>query len=222
MYLSKLTVDPHHVQAQTDLAAPYELHRTLAHAFVDAESDRHRARHGVLFRVEEATREGVPVLVQSATRPDWRRLPAGYLRRADGPKAFEPHFREGQQLRFRLVANPVRRVRPEGKKHPQRLALVHPHPKEGIAAGYVDWLHRQAAEMGATVADVLDAPFRLSPRRRLGAGEIAKAHIPHFGVRFDGLLSVTDPARLLAAVQRGVGPAKAFGFGLLSLAPAPL
>ena len=41
-----------------------------------------------------------------------------------------------------------------------------------------------------------------------------------FGVRFNGLLQVTDPEKLMQAVRNGIGPAKAFGFGLLSLARA--
>ncbi len=40
-------------------------------------------------------------------------------------------------------------------------------------------------------------------------------------VRFDGVLEVTDPAALAAAVRDGLGSAKAFGFGLLSLAAIP-
>ncbi|MEM0963873.1 MAG: type I-E CRISPR-associated protein Cas6/Cse3/CasE, partial [Bacteroidota bacterium] len=44
--------------------------------------------------------------------------------------------------------------------------------------------------------------------------------LPHVGVRFDGELRVIDPDRLAVAVASGIGPAKAFGFGLLSLALA--
>ena len=40
-------------------------------------------------------------------------------------------------------------------------------------------------------------------------------------VRFDGVLQVTDPDQLVEAVRHGIGSAKGFGFGLLSLAPAP-
>jgi CRISPR system Cascade subunit CasE len=219
MYLSKLTLNPRNEQAQTDLASPYELHRTLGKAFEDADSERHRARHGVLFRIEEAGHRGAPVLVQSTSAPDWSRLPQGYVLRLDGPKAFEPAFGEGQHLRFRLVANPIRRVRIDGKEHPRRLALVHPEAKDGVETGYLDWLGRQAATFGFAVVEVADVPFRLDRKRRVGAEEIAKARIPHFGVRFDGVLRVTEPNRLAEAVRKGIGPAKAFGFGLLSLAP---
>jgi CRISPR system Cascade subunit CasE len=38
-------------------------------------------------------------------------------------------------------------------------------------------------------------------------------------VRFDGVLVVTDRDRFIAAITDGIGSAKAFGFGLLSLAP---
>jgi CRISPR-associated protein Cas6/Cse3/CasE subtype I-E len=38
-------------------------------------------------------------------------------------------------------------------------------------------------------------------------------------VQFDGYLQVIDPDKLLTALRQGIGPAKAFGCGLLSLAP---
>ena len=230
MYLSRLTLNPRNAEAQRDLASPYQLHRTLAHAFGDAPEGLHRKTHGVLFRIEEPGPGGVPVLVQSASAPDWRRLPPGYTTRLDGPKAFAPAFADGQRLRFRLVANPVRRVSVDGKKHARREALVHPHAKDGTKTGYVDWLERQAERHGFTlptaeatsgaVPQVEHVPFRLERKRKVGTGAIAKEKLPHFGVRFDGVLTVADPGRLAEAVRDGVGPAKAFGFGLLSVAPA--
>jgi len=219
MYLSKLTLDPTRAQAQRDLVSPYQLHKTIAHAFPDGESDQHRARHGVLFRVEEPERGGVSILVQSATAPDWGRLPLGYAARTDGPKPFSPDLSVGQRLRFRLVANPIRRERIDGKAQPRRAALVHPRATGAFPTGYLDWLDRQAEVAGFTVQEVADVPFRLAPRRRVGTDEVAKGHIPHFGVRFDGLLCIVEPDRLLDALRRGIGSAKAFGFGLLSLAP---
>jgi len=37
----------------------------------------------------------------------------------------------------------------------------------------------------------------------------------HFTVRFDGLLRITDPDAFRATLIRGIGPAKAFGCGLM-------
>lgn len=227
MYLTKLTLNPRNTQAQQDLAVPYDLHRTLGHAFPDERSEQHRKRHGVLFRIEDPTRAGVPVLVQSTTEPNWSQLPSGYTLRLDGPKVFNPALTEGQVLRFRLVANPVRRIRLDGKKHPRRMPLVHPRAKEGVETGYLDWLERQASHHGFTVANdaLVDAPFRLNRKRKLKQDPdeiepIPKVKVGHFGVRFDGLLRVEDPDALLTAIRSGIGPAKTFGFGLLSLAPA--
>ena len=220
MHLSQLIINPQHKQAQIDLASPYQLHRTLARAFGDAPEGRHRAHHGVLFRVEAPRPGGVPVLVQSASTPDWRSLPAGWATRIAGPKPVALDLREGQRLRFRLVANPVRRVTVEGKKHPRREALVHPRAKDGIPTGYLDWLDRQFSRHGADVAEVADAPFRMERKRKAGKAVISKTKLPHVGVRFDGELRVIDPDRLAVAVASGIGPAKAFGFGLLSLALA--
>jgi CRISPR system Cascade subunit CasE len=39
------------------------------------------------------------------------------------------------------------------------------------------------------------------------------------GVQFDGILVVSDPDKLREAVRQGIGTQKAYGFGLLSLAP---
>ena len=220
MYLSKLTLNPEHAPARRDLASPYQLHKTLANAFGDAPEGVHRKTHGVLFRVEDVGPGGVPVLVQSTSEPDWRQLEPGYLTRLEGPKPVVLELAEGQRLRFRLVANPVRRVTVEGKKHPRRQALVHPHAKDGIETGYLDWLDRQLGRQGAEVGQVADVPFRLDRKVKGNRGTIPKGKLPHFGVRFDGVLSVTDADALAVAVREGIGPAKAWGFGLLSLAPA--
>lgn len=220
LILSRLVLNPEHAQARRDLATPYDLHRTLARAFPDDGPDAHRARHGILFRVEDATPAGVAVLVQSTTAPDWARLAPGYALRADGPKPFSPSLADGQRLRFRLVANPVKRVREDGRPHPVRVALETPRLGADAGTGYLDWLDRQASKAGTAIEAVADVPFRLAGKRRRRPNlRLAKADVPHFGVRFDGTLRVTDARALAQAIRDGIGPAKAFGFGLLSLGP---
>ena len=211
MYLSRLVLNPRHSRAQVDLAAPYELHRTLARAF-PSDGGGYRARPGVLFRVEEAGRAGTAVLVQAATRPDWGALPDGYATRIEGPKAVALDLHVGDTLRFRLAANPVRRTNAEGKRHAVRMPLVHPRgapvaaggEDEGPEDGYFDWLDRQGGRHGFRVVEAADAPFRVAPRRRYGKA-LSKSEVPHFGVRFDGRIEVTDAERLMMAVRSGIG-----------------
>ena len=212
-YLSRLTLNPENADVRRDLASPYELHRTLMRAFPDGA----RGEGRLLFRVEpEGVGRGVAVLVQSHPEaPCW-----GFLRGmkdyaccVEGPKAMEPALCEGQRLRFRLVANPTKKVRNK------RVPLLHDGPNPKNHPTYHDWLGRKAAQHGFEVLRVEDAPFRtVLPNRRKDTYD--KKELPLFGVRFDGVLRVTDAEALLEAVRGGVGPAKAFGFGLLSLAPA--
>ena len=218
MYLTRLLLNPVSPEARRDLAAPYELHRTLKRAFPNGEPDANR----LLFRIEpadEARGEGVPVLVQTSTaQPDWSFAEAmgDYALHLDGPKPFDPTLTEGQRLRFRFVGNPTVRKTPPGAENGRRVPLIHSGPNAAGHPTYFEWLDRQAERCGFAVLDVQDAPFRLAPGRK--KREYAKRDLPLFGVRFDGVLTVTDPATLTEALKSGIGPAKAFGFGLLSLA----
>src|SRR5205809_1902609 len=91
MYLSRLLLDPRSRDVRRDLADCQEMHRTVMRAFParrENEGSVHagaRARHGVLYRLDvedEGTR--LVFLVQSTTRPDWTRLPSGYLLETGG------------------------------------------------------------------------------------------------------------------------------------------
>jgi CRISPR system Cascade subunit CasE len=228
MFICRLTLNPRNAGARRDASQPYELHRTLMRG-LDGTSSTSPER--LLFRVEPEPGTGGPiVMVQSQNQPDWSiLLKNGYLIRADGPKALTPQIEVGRRFRFRLVANPVVKKKTAGKKHSARVPLIHLYrednrtrfeDKRGEFAGYYDWLMRKGTQHGFSVIEARDAPFRLNHESRPGeARSYEKRDIPHFGVRFDGELRVDDPGLMLEALKTGIGPAKAFGFGLLSLAP---
>lgn len=210
MYLSRLTLNLRNIGARRDVGRPYDLHRTLMRAMDGAPEE---AR--LLFRIEpERGPEGPIVIAQcDGAVPDWSPLLRNeYLLRADGPKTFAPDIRNGRRLRFRLCANPVKKV--EGRRIP---LIFDVRTGENVKT-YWDWLDRQAGRCGFRVLDALDSPFRTASNR-MKKDRYEKHEIPHFGVRFDGILEVEDIEALERAVRRGIGPAKAFGFGLLSLAP---
>lgn len=204
MYLSRLILNPRNRQVRSELACPYEMHRTLAHAFGDG-----YANDRVLYRVDVERRTGVPtVLVQSRTEPDWRVLPDDrYLLEPADSKPIEPGFSEGQLLSFRLRANPVKRDNETGR----RQGLLQEEDQR-------EWLDRQGERGGFRVARCHVIPEGLQEFLRRSNGD--ERTVTLLSVRFEGLLQVTDPDALLAAVADGIGPAKAFGFGLLSLARA--
>ena len=205
MYLTKLVLNPRNRLASKCLVHPYELHRTLMKAFPDnIDADRNR----LLFRIEsQRNRTEAPIVLaqSSSLKPDWNNLPETFLIRPAETKEFDPDFVSEQTLGFRLTANPTKKY--EGK----RLPLV----KE---EEYFSWLERKGKLHGFTVLSSNAATFRIGEGKETAAQHRRKTSLPLFGVRFDGFLRVEDPEGLLSAVSSGIGSAKSFGFGLLSVA----
>jgi len=196
MYLSKLSLDPRSRQVVAELNNRYELHRTLMAAFPPDSPGR------VLYRLEQRREHPPDVLVQSSAPPDWSHLERnGYLRRPPRHKEFSPEFRAGQCLAFRLRANPT--VTRDGS----RLGLLDESEQR-------DWLARKADRSGFSLRGFRNTPEGFLRMRK------ADRTLTFYSVLYEGALAVTDPASFVEALCEGIGPAKAFGFGLLSTAPA--
>lgn len=201
MYLSRLTLDPRSPQARRDLADPYEMHRTLARAFAVDEGRPPR----LLWRLEAGPQAWThpTVLVQAPAAGDWSALAAlpNYLGRPVETRELSPDALvvAGGRYRFRLLANPT--VSREGK----RFGLVGEEEQQ-------QWLARQGGRHGFDVQSVLvtSADF-LNSRKGEKVISVQRAC-------FEGILQVQEQVRVVAALRDGIGPAKAFGCGLLSLA----
>lgn len=223
MFLSLLRLNPKAAAVQRDLRDPHELHRTVMRAFpsvIDPEVDA-RAYWGVLHRLEFDRRTGTVLLyVQSRVAPDWSYLREGYLLNDDWDNpAVKPvdaayaRLSEGRVLRFRLRANPTRKIDtksgPNGEKRNGRRVPVH-----GVDA-QVAWLARKAQVHGF---ELLEASVVAS-----GASELVRSYSTgrtFQGVVFEGRLVIRDADRFRGVLERGLGPGKAYGHGLLSIGPA--
>lgn len=90
-----------------------------------------------------------------------------------------------------------------------------------------EWLGHIGSQKGFRVVDESNSPLLMqvlhvsvrNPGKDHGGSNKPIDRRFNAGL-FEGLLVCTDPDQLHDAVVNGVGPAKAFGFGLLSLAPA--
>ncbi|MNQ61219.1 CRISPR-associated endoribonuclease Cse3 [compost metagenome] len=200
MHLTRLTLDPRSAQARRDLGDAYEMHRTLARAFAaDAQSPPAR----FLWRLEAGGNAWATpmVLVQAAAEADWSALQAlpNYLQRPVESKrlAFEEWI-EGR-MRYRLQANPT--VTRQGKRY----GLV--GEDEQLA-----WLGRQGERHGFNIeAALVTASDVLASRK-------GESRISLQRVCFEGSLQVLELAAFSRALMLGIGPGKAFGCGLLSVA----
>lgn len=203
MYLSRMILNPRSKQVRSELANPYEMHRTIGSIFSDVcYQDAH-----ILFRVDINQHTGIPtILIQSTHEPDWSALPEnGYLFDADenpATKVMNLKFEPNQVFVFRLRANPTKRDKASGK----RIGLRREEEQ-------IEWLVRKGKDNGFAVVSCRAIPEGI---KRMSKGGTKMSFL---SVRFDGVLQVTDADKLLHAVEAGIGPAKAFGFGLLSLAP---
>lgn len=212
IYLTQLRLNPASRMVQRELSNPYQLHRTLLQAFG---TDRQSA--GMLHRVEHGRRgRQVRVLVQSMQPGDWSQLAAAgqgdYLIQPPQSKEFDLEMPAGRLLRFRLCANPSKKVRRPDRKHSARVELY--RDVEQLA-----WLRRKGELHGF---DVKRATVDGGQRHRDWIGNRASAErhrLTVYTVHFDGVLQVTDSERFNDAWRRGIGPARAFGCGLLALAP---
>ncbi len=249
IFLSRLLLDPFSRRVQKDLMTPYEMHRTLCHAFPDLSDEAWRASR-VLFRADEDNNR-LTLLVQSHEKPDWeafcehlKRKDEHYLQNATevASREWTPHFQNGQSLRFRLQANPVFAPKENGAKNGVRRGLFR-------EAERLDWLRRQSQTHGFELSlgeKTLQAWVDSSEKRHpiffrgerkeeklkldlpiceivdLNDGrrfELPSQKTQFSAARFDGVLRVSDPTKFALAVENGIGKARGFGFGLLSVAP---
>lgn len=276
MYLSRLTLNLRNRDVMRWLADCHELHRVIMSGFPHVPGEEARRELGVLFRLEPAAPPGhAIVLVQSRFEPRW--AIESRAARIDPPIPLDPLLAAivpGRVYRFRLRANPTRRVhhratlgpdlreldihgqwrepdtipeaertgivrrpraeapdacqqRPDGRRIGKRVELRREEER-------IQWLQRQGERSGfqlltarlepglgqATGRDIAAARADPSPtllgRQRNGSID---RRLTLATALFEGELRVTDAQALRAAIENGIGPGKAFGCGLLSIAP---
>lgn len=194
MFLSKISMDLTRHDVAQDLADRDRLHRKMLLLFPDFPGGAPNARErlGVLFRVEAPV-----ILVQSKIAPVGDRIPAGY--KIVATKEISSTYASvaaGKEYRFRLEANVCYREM-ESRK---RMSLK---TDEEVK----EWLFRKA-ELGGF--EVLDFGSETLPPIRARKGQF-------HAVRFDGVLKVKDLEPFCKSLYDGIGSAKVYGLGLLSL-----
>lgn len=191
-----------------DVRNPYEIHRRVWKLFPGEEKEARAGweeeHQGFLFRAEQyAPGRPAKLLVQSRSAP---KEVAGIA--LLGTREFDPQPRAAQRLAFVLTANPVKTIddankddKP-GKRSPKvRVPLVKEQAQR-------EWLSRKFASAAVVEAVSILAQAPLYFRKGSRAGKV----VP---VTFEGVIKVEDGALLRELLLRGIGPAKAFGCGLL-------
>jgi CRISPR system Cascade subunit CasE len=206
MYLSKLFIDfkrPKNI---------YQIHQDLWALFPD-QDDKLRT---FLFRVEQQQAGvGASILMQSEIAPSAGNEHVNLLATRDFPLAII----KNQRLRFLLVANPVKTIKDQqerknkkGVVKSNRVPLINEDDRQ-------NWLERKLqpwAQLDSLIIRPCPPLYFYKKDQQSSKGYGGKI-VP---VAFEGVLTVQEPDAFIERVKNGIGPAKAFGCGLLSVARA--
>lgn len=205
MYISKLNLNLKSKDVRRDLSNCYALHRTLCRAYPDKENG---GTGRILYRIENNTLVGynsINIIVVSEKKPDWNKLINNktYLNESF-VKEYQLNMIENQLLRFYLKANPTVKKKVDGKKNGKRVGLY-------IFKEQYEWLLRKADENGFKLID-------FSSRQDEYVKNNSGKNVEFLSVIYEGVLQVTEIEKFEHALYNGIGSAKGFGFGLLSIA----
>lgn len=232
MFVSKLILNVlNNKDALRDASNPYQMHRTLCRAFAVTADKCPEGRF--IFRIEQGIDKetnGLVVIVQSKEyKADWQSLADmnNYLMQEPLEKQFEPVFRTGDTFHFRLHANPTVK---KNKGYVVSASSVRTKNKDKYRCALykqeeqIEWFVRKGEANGFKTLAVSAASQQIGNVYRKNKSETnddtffyKKENIPHLMVKFNGTLVVTNAEKFTEAFKNGIGTAKAFGMGLLSL-----
>lgn len=205
MYLSQLRLYALDPRTTKLLGNRYRLHAAIMRGYSEASSEDR-----VLFRVEPLLGRSAwqDILVQAQSAPNWEDLLNDYGSACQiNTKTFLFNAVSGKRYRFRLLANPTI------NRNRKRYGLV------GEVARR-EWLERRAAPCGLRLLDYTVIDDGLLPiwKRDDGHEKKRDTRLTIHTARYEGRLEISDPKAFEQTLKKGIGAAKGFGCGLLSLA----
>lgn len=211
MYLSKLEVDIRHPGARQCIRNCQDMHRTLMKAFQSDYSDTARRDVDMLYRVYP-NKKTTLVYVLSGEKPDWKKCSNSGLR-LYGIKditKLEDNLKEDMLMTFDIAVVPSKKKRREGMKNSSRVTIDNSEER-------LEWLKTRGTKNGFAVKWAReDGDIKVFGSHSVDKG----GAMCHRGVRFTGVLQVTNVNDFISGFKTGIGPAKAYGFGLLMISRA--
>lgn len=216
-YLTRFELNPVRRGARDLLASPHRLHAAVLAGF--PAGHREPTEQGrILWRLDQRSHQTLLYIV-SPHQPDLTHLVevAGWpATHGWDTRSYLPlldRLATGAQWAFRLAANPVHSRPTEPGVRGRRLAHV-------TVAQQTNWLLDRANRNGFTIPDTTGKePDIAVHARRTWRFPREGRTVTLATATFEGRLDTTDPDALRHALTHGIGPAKGYGCGLLTLAP---
>lgn len=216
-YLTQMRINPARRGTARLLASPQSMHAAVLAGYAMEDPGR------VLWRLDQGVRHQLTLYVVGPHEPDLTHVveqagwPTTEAWRTTSYTPFLSRLAAGQRWRFRLTANPVRVERPaEGAKR----GAVRPHV---TVAQQESWLRSKAASWGFEPLPPEHGGVLVQAKGRdtfhKGNGEGSSHRVTIARTTYTGVCDVTDPEALRRALVSGMGRAKGYGCGLMTLAP---
>lgn len=226
MFLSRVILGLTSLDAIAFANSPYRIHAAVEKAFAhDAVREEDGGR--ILWRLDEVpgNEREAWLYVVSPDRPDFTHICAQAGAGEESPWVTKDYhcvlgrIAEGQLWQFRLKANPVRKVLVDkGRKAREDvIGTLQGHVTE---AQQREWLLERAEVHGFRVAQTEEGLDRLVvSHRRREKFRRRESVVTLATAQYDGVLEVTDAQEFKRTLGFGIGRAKGFGCGLMTIAP---
>ncbi|MDO4412397.1 type I-E CRISPR-associated protein Cas6/Cse3/CasE [Cutibacterium sp.] len=218
MFLTQFDINVARRDAMRLLASPERLHAAVLTAFPPGQSTSDNAR--TLWRLDHGpARHDVRLMIVSPLRPDLTALneQAGWSTGISGRSAdYDPFLqglRSGSTWRFRCTINPTTAVRRSAGARGKRVAEV---TCEQQLAWFIDRVQRHGFTLPV---DDQSTPSAQVTRRDVLRFRRQGAKVTLATAQIDGVIQIEDAEAAQLALVQGIGPAKSYGCGLMTLAP---
>lgn len=190
------------------------------HAVVARATDGGSTKERTLWRLDtDGNGKMFRLYIVSAVAPDATVLneELGVEPKAISSCEYEPFLDRlecGQERVFRLTANPTKTLPSEGfVTRGSRTPLVKVDDQE-------EWIFDKLRKAGCHMTiNRLEQPELRIRDSGLVSFRRKSSRVTLVRATFEGILAIDDPDRLRRALVEGIGPAKAYGCGLMTLAP---
>lgn len=214
MYLSRVEIDLKNRRKISDLSHLGAYHNWVESCFPEYKDKNNRPRN--LWRIDVLNGKSY-LLILSTQKPSLEELskygvPGSAITKSYND--FLDKLRVNEILRFRLTANPSRKISVPG----QRQGRIMPHI---TIAQQKKWFLDRTEDNGFEIIqnqkgfpefDIVNREWKLLRHKGSGTAKLSC-------VTFEGILKITDLEKFKNAMIKGIGREKAYGMGLLTVIP---
>lgn len=222
-YLTRMEINPRRREARRYLGSPQVMHAAVEAAFSAQEAGERR-----LWRIDRVG-EAVWLYIVSSNRPDLTHIVEAIGRPSTSgweTKDYRPfldRLANGQVWGFRLTANPTHSGRRrQDSPDTQRFGhLTVAQQERWLATRLGGWGARPVAQMSEDATGGVTASFSVVGREVVQfthGHEAKRLRVTLTRTSYEGLLEITEAEKLRGALVGGMGHAKAYGCGLMTLA----